>query len=252
MNVGRLPTSELERIFNAEIYPELIFGKSCDNKKEAAIVGGQPGSGKSSVVQILLKQKENFVFINGDDLREFLPGYKVLMESDPDNAADSSQYAVNFWVEKAIDKCVEDGLSIIVEGTMRVSETPLTTAIKLKDAGYEITFVLVSTPYELSLESIRIRYEEAVKIYGLGRSTKIESHDQAFLGIKKTILVLFNSKIASRFIVINRTKNSELEFNEFNPNDEAKILEQFNKNRGDIPIQNNGIFDEANKEPKKT
>lgn len=231
----KLSTSELDVIFSNKIYPELIFEKSRGSKKEAAIIGGQPGSGKSSAVSLLLNENPNFVFINGDDFREFLPGYKELTRTDPDNAADLSQYAVNFLVEKAIDKCMQEGVSLIVEGTMRVPGTSLKTALMLKESGYTITFVLVSTPYELSLESIRTRYNESVKLFGAGRSVKIESHDEAFAGIKKTILVLFNANVAERFVVINRLQNSTLEFHEFNPENETEILQQFNKNRGDIP-----------------
>lgn len=64
---------------------------------------------------------------------------------------------------------------------------------------------------------------------------KIESHDEAFIGIKKTILVLFNAKVAARFVVINRLQNSTLEFHEFNSESEAEIVNQFSKNRGDAP-----------------
>lgn len=235
IDMEKLSNDELEIIFNTKIYPELIFEKSKGTKKEAAIIGGQPGSGKSSAVRLLFEENSNYVFINGDDFREFLPEYKELTKSDPDNAADFSQYAVNFWVERAIDKCAEEELSLIIEGTMRVPGTSLKTALALKESGYAVTFVLVSTPYELSLESIRARYAEAVKLFGAGRSVKIESHDEAFIGIKRTILVLFNAKVADRFVVINRLQNSTLEFYEFNPENETEILNQFNKNRGDVP-----------------
>lgn len=244
----RLSTDELEVIFSTKIYPELIFEKSKNTKKEAAIIGGQPGSGKSSAVSLLLQENSNFVFINGDDFREFLPRYIELVKSDPDNAADLSQYAVNFWVERSIEKCVDEELSIIVEGTMRVPGTSLKTALILKESGYSITFVLVSTPYELSLESIKARYSESVRLFGAGRSVKKESHDDAFNGIKNTILVLFNAKVANRFVVISRLQNSTLEFNEFNPENEIEILNQFNKNRGNIPNSEN--FDEVAKNNK--
>ena len=46
----KLSLSELATIFDTKIYPELIFEKSKGSKKEAAIIGGQPGSGKSSDV----------------------------------------------------------------------------------------------------------------------------------------------------------------------------------------------------------
>lgn len=247
--MDKLSVGELELIFDTKIYPELFFKKSKGVKKEAAIIGGQPGSGKSSTVRLLFEENSNFVFINGDDFREFLPEYEELTKSDPDNAADLSQYAVNFWVEKAIDRCVEEGMSLIVEGTMRVPGTSLKTALMLKESGYSITFVLVSTPYELSLKSIQARYNEAVRMFGAGRSVKIESHDEAFVGIKKTVLVLFNAKVASRFVVINRSQNSKLEFHEFDPENEIDIVNQFNKNRGDVPaaecsaeiVQNNVI-----------
>ncbi len=237
----KLSTSELEIIFDTKIYPELIFEKSKSSKKEAAIIGGQPGSGKSSTVSLLFKENPNFVFINGDDFREFLPEYEELMKSDPDNAADLSQYAVNFWIERAIDKCREEEMDIIIEGTMRIPGTSLKTALMLKESGYSVTFVLVSTPYELSLESIRARYAESVRLFGAGRSVKIESHDEAFLGIKKTILVLFNAKVADRFVVINRLQNSTLEFHEFDPENETDIVNQFNKDRGDIPVKENSL-----------
>ncbi len=246
--MDKISISELEIIFDTKIYPEIIFEKSKGVKKEAVIIGGQPGSGKSSAVSLLLQENSNFVFINGDDFREFLPGYAELMKSDPDNTADLSQYAVNFWIERAIDKCVEEEMSLIIEGTMRVPGTSLKTALMLKESGYNITFVLVSTPYELSLESIRARYNESVKLFGAGRSVKVESHDEAFLGIKKTILVLFNAKVANRFVVINRLQNSTLEFNEFNPENEIDILNQFDKNRNNIPGIK--ILDEVEKNNK--
>lgn len=249
--MDKLSIVELELIFDTKIYPELFFKKSKGSKKEAAIIGGQPGSGKSSAVSLLLEENPNFVFINGDDFREFLPEYKELTKSNPDNAADLSQYAVNFWVERAIDKCVEEEMDLIVEGTMRVPGTSLKTALMLKEGGYSVTFVLVSTPYELSLESIYARYNESVKLLGSGRSVKKESHDEAFLGIKKTILVLFNAKVASRFVVINRLQNSKLELYEFDPENESEILNQFNKNRGDVPILNNGIIDESERSEEK-
>lgn len=162
----KLSTDELELIFSTKIYPELILGKCKSFKKEAAIIGGQPGSGKSSAVSLLLAENPDFVFINGDDFREFLPEYEELTKSDPHNAADVSQYAVNFWVERAIDKCVEEEMSLIVEGTMRVPGTSLKTALMLQECGYAVTFVLVSTPYELSLKSIQVRYNESVRLFG--------------------------------------------------------------------------------------
>ena len=163
------------------------------------------------------------------------------MRLDPDNAADASQYAVNYWVEKSITICAEKEMDIIIEGTMRVSGTSLKTALMLKENGYSITFILVSTPYELSLRSIQERYEKSVKLLGAGRSVKKESHDEAFLGINKTILVLFNAKVADRFVVINRLENSTFEFQEFNPENETEILNQFNKNRGKIPTAENSL-----------
>ena len=45
-----IAASELIAIFDTKIYPELIFEKSKGEKKEAVIMGGQPGSGKSSTV----------------------------------------------------------------------------------------------------------------------------------------------------------------------------------------------------------
>ena len=172
MNKLDLPQDEIDNIFTDMILPQVIGDVSSQVKKEAFILGGQPGSGKSALVREILKSNTNTVFINGDDLRSYHPKYYFYLKQDDKEAADLTQSVCNLWVEALIKECAARDLNMIIEGTMRKKEAPLSTAKILRVSHYYVYLVALSTPYELFLLSLEYRYNELKRLGSFARYTK--------------------------------------------------------------------------------
>lgn len=230
MSNENLTKEEIERIFVDQIIPQIIRDIKPEEIMEGYILGGQPGSGKSTLVREMLKTNRHTVFINGDDLRPYHPLYYYFLKENDKEAADLTQSVCNFWVEALIKKCIEMKLNMIIEGTMRTKDVPIKTAKILKDAGYLTDLVVVSAPYELSLLSLEYRYSEVKKMGGFARFTKKSSHDEAYKNINETLVSLSGDGLFSKFRVYQRTPDGFKE-NIFSPGEADKMMEAFNAGR---------------------
>ena len=226
MNEIDLTAEEIDHILKEMIIPQIIGDISPQANKEAFILGGQPGSGKSTLVREILKPNKNTVFINGDDLRPYHPKYYFFLKNDDREAADLTQRICNLWVEKLIEECTRQGLNMIVEGTMRTKEAPLSTAQKLKDADYLLNLVAISAPSKLSLLSLEYRYNELKRLGGMARYTKRSSHDEAYEKIEDTIGVLSATQLFDRYDIYLRTAQG-FEKRTFGPEEAKQMMEIF-------------------------
>lgn len=230
MNSFDITKEDAEKIFEEMIVPQTIGDISPQKTKQAFILGGQPGSGKSSFAREILKKNDNIVFVNGDDLRAYHPKYYFYLKENDTEAADMTQSVSNFWIESLIRECVQRELDFIVEGTMRKKEVPLQTALLLVNAGYEVNLAVISAPYELSLSSLEYRYNELKKLGQPARFTKKESHDQAFQNIEETLLDLVESDLFQRFFVCKRRVGG-FEENVFGREQKENVLQSFREGR---------------------
>lgn len=243
-----LSQEDFESIFEENIFPNLARGVSKSLVKSAYIIGGQPGSGKSAFAQSLMKKDKDIVFINGDDLRSYHPRYVEYLKENDQEAADRTQMVCNAWIEKAINTCLEEEYTFMVEGTMRVSRVPLQTAQKAKAAGYEVRACIISTPYELSLASINARYTEAKRVEGYARYTKKSSHDEAFENLPKTVEVLISESSLDDIHVFKRLDGT-FEKGEVDVKNGGKVLEIIESGRNRPLTDKERLFIENNKAP---
>jgi len=225
-----IPRDDAEKIFKEMIIPQIVGDISQQETKQAYILGGQPGSGKSAFAREILRSNNNIVFINGDDLRAYHPRYYFYLKDNDKEAADMTQSVCNFWIESLLNECMEKGLDFIVEGTMRKKEVPMKTALTSRDAGYDVNLVVISTPYDLSLSSIDHRYSELKRLGQPARFTKKESHDEAFNNIEETLSDLIDSDLFKRFLIYKRLPGG---FEEaiFETNQKGKVLQSFKEGR---------------------
>ncbi|GHT60765.1 hypothetical protein AGMMS50239_10340 [Bacteroidia bacterium] len=105
----------------------------------AIILGGQPAAGKS---QLTFRAQEthpgvNFLIVNGDLFRMHHPQYKSLVK-DTLSFSEKAQIFFNVFTEKLIQEAQKNKFNIIVEGTMRNKDVPLSTAKIFKDAGFRV------------------------------------------------------------------------------------------------------------------
>lgn len=229
-NNFNIPQSKADTIFETTLFPLISRGVEKEEVKSAYIVGGQPGSGKSAFAQSLMSKNKQLVFINGDDLRVYHPEYVKFLKENDQEAADKTQAICNYWIERAIDKCIENNLSFLVEGTMRTVQAPLNTSLKAKENGYEVKVCVIAAPYELSLASINYRYSEAKRLEGYARYTKKESHDEAFNNIPMTVGELMSKDVFSKLFVYKRL-DGKFESHKVEKENKEKILSLLQEGR---------------------
>jgi len=221
---------ELERILKEKIFIDFFKDSKPQNIKEAFILGGQPGSGKSTLARELLLKNNNLLFINADDLRIYHPYYFEYLQENDEEAADKTQPAVNFWTEELLKETVKRELSFVIEGTMRTLDVPKKTAEFLKLQNYITKLAVVSAPKEVSLESLKIRYEEAKKMNLPARFTKQEFHNGAYMAVENTLRELLKLSIFDEFFMFLRKENGFEEFR-FSMERKNELLKLFTEGR---------------------
>lgn len=140
------------------------------------LLGGQPGAGKSTISDRLLREKPNTIFINPDTYRDLHPQYETIK-------AELKSEAVKVTVEfsGAVTECVRQMLSdqkynIILEGTFRTLETPWRITEELKFKGYTAELHAIAVPKDISYVGTLDRYFVG-RTKGTGRAVDKQHHD---------------------------------------------------------------------------
>lgn len=87
--IHRLSDKENDAIFKGYILPRYQVNGTLESKEPVAIMlGGQPGSGKSSLVNIIMAEpdKKNLIGVAADDFRHFHPRYNKILTAYPELA----------------------------------------------------------------------------------------------------------------------------------------------------------------------
>lgn len=192
---------DVKKIFEARKDEYLRSYKTSD-VPTAYILGGQPASGKSSMVSNLLIDNPNTLFINGDLYRRYAPNHQELIQ-DPDNYSAKTQIFSNIFTEGLISEAIKQHLNISIEGTMRNPSVALRSADMLRKAGYRVEFHVISTPKEFTSINLFHRYKQEIKVFGTGRLADINSHDAACSGIPLTLDEAFDKKAVDRIAIYN-------------------------------------------------
>lgn len=86
--IDRQSAVDVDRIWNEDILPT-IEGVAVSGDPCTVFVGGQPGAGKTRAVHMILDMglhEGTLLPVNGDDLRQYHPGYDRLCDEDPSDA----------------------------------------------------------------------------------------------------------------------------------------------------------------------
>jgi len=206
-NRYRLSDTENQAIFEREIKPALFAGAKASPYPVAVIFGGQPGAGKSIAADAAVRELEqcgSVVKIEGDELRAYHPRHKELMARDDKTAAVYTGPDSGRWVERAIAQGKVLRVNMVIEGTMRSSDTVAATMQSLRAAGYAIEARALAVSFRLSEQGILQRYERQKAIRGFGRMTTPEAHKAAYDGMLLTLERIERDKLADRITIYRR------------------------------------------------
>lgn len=168
----------------------LFSNKKPSENPKAYILGGQPASGKTRLINLLKTTEpegENLIVINGDEYRVLHPDYLEICQKYDRVAPNHTQSFANELVEFVKLKCLKEKYSFIIEGTMRSYQTIERTINELISHDFIPELHVLSVPFEESLIGIFERYEYDKAQTGIGRFSPLSTHHEAFEKIPQNI-----------------------------------------------------------------
>ena len=177
-------TPQLNEAIFKKALTAFFQGKSRQQVPQAILLGGQPGSGKSLLVEEAGKEfGKNVLYVSADDLRAFHPAYNEL-RTDPltrANAANLVSPYANQWTEGIIGTAIHNKVSLIIDSTLGGKvESYYQTLDKLKEQGYQTHLRVMGVNGKVSKLGIFERYETQLQQEGTGRWTRMEDHNDRY------------------------------------------------------------------------
>jgi hypothetical protein len=174
--------NELVDIIQQDLEKEYLFPIQPSQNPTGHILGGQPASGKSSLIQRIKKSNpgHQLVVINGDELRRYHPSFHKLNKVDDTKTADLTQPFANSLAQYLQAKCLETKRSFIIEGTMRNEQVPIDTANKLSKHQFQVHAHVLAAPIEKTLLRSYQRYLNSVHLHSNGRFSNVTTQNEAF------------------------------------------------------------------------
>jgi len=190
----------------------------------AVILGGQPGAGKTTLHRIVLGKNSNTVIINGDDFRKYHPRFLQIEAQYGDKSPDYTQDFTNRVVETLIETLGREKYNLIVEGTLRTSETPLATCENLKGKGYAVELSVIAVHKESSWQGTIDRFNEMKKAGLVPRKTPKEKHDAVVEKISENLDILYKSGKFDNITLYDRDMKRLYDMKETPGRNPAEIL----------------------------
>lgn len=187
-----------------QLYKELTDDIKKSVEKKAFLLGGQPGAGKSGLTNILEQENNNLIVINGDDFRKEHPHFIELQKMYGKESVEYTKTFAGKMTEALISKLSDEGYNLVIEGTLRTSETPLKTQQELSKKGYQVEMAVIQVRPEVSYLGTLTRYEEMIKLGLQPRATLKKDHQVVVDNIANNLSKLYNTKVFSNIRIYNR------------------------------------------------
>ena len=218
----------------------------------ATLIGGQPGAGKTTLTEILLKNDRNVVIVDGDMIRTWHPSFDFLQKMHGMDYPRYTQIFVNEAVERLINELSSERYNLVIEGTLRDINVPIGTATKLRQKGYKVNLMVIATAKDCSWEST-IKRGDMMAEYGLiPRYVEKSHHDKVVKSLPGTVLHLSHSKLFSRVMIIDREKRVLFDSQLSTDENIASLMNRCLLGCREEEIKKPGIFDKFLQKEKKS
>jgi predicted kinase len=139
--------------------------------KKMVIMGGLPGSGKSTVA----KKNNNFgteFKIDCDEFKKSIPGY------DPNNVTNEVHEASKVMEKEALDKALRENVSFLYDTTATNAQRIVKLIKDAQNAGFKVVMVYVKVSLETSLKrnAARERHVPEAVIYEKADEIEVAMH----------------------------------------------------------------------------
>jgi hypothetical protein len=198
-----VPQPVLDEIFRRVIVPDFLLRSNPvpQQHPEVLLLGGQPGSGKSTIAPLFQRQfvgRGGLVWLNWDDFRPFHPDYERLLAERPGDMPDVTRPAARWWHHQGAEYLRVRHINALLEAGFRDPGWVETTAERFADSGYDVHVVALAVPAVLSRMAIIERYAWQCEVTGSGRWSTAASHEAHFNGTVEVLRFAEASPAVSR------------------------------------------------------
>lgn len=205
-NSYRLDASLHESVYEEEIEPAYFLTSSPVERPKLIIVGGQPGAGKTKVLEMAKKKfaDNNVVIVNTDDLREYHPQFDELATADDKQCASHTHEDASGWNHQLLSRSIETRRNVILEGVFKNSQKLVDIAQLARNNGYEVTFSAVAVNERFSIWGIHKRYEKEKLAKEHGRFVPLDYHNECYQKLPETVGEIEALKMVDRLEIFTR------------------------------------------------
>lgn len=172
----------------------------------AFLLGGQPGSGKTSLRSAISEEtQENVVIIDNDTFKQQHPNFDELVKLyEKDVVKHVTPYS-NRMTEAIISRLSDQGYNLVIEGTGRTTDVPIQTATMLQAKGYETKMYVMAVPKIESYLGTIERYETMYADDPMtARATPKQAHDIVVKNLPTNLETLHKTGLFSDIRLYNR------------------------------------------------
>lgn len=156
------------------------------------LLGGQPGTGKSSSSEKIKQMlKDNLLIINNDEYRANHPYFIELNQIYKKDATRHTSFFVGKIAQSIRTKAIQKHFNILMEGSFKAVSTPLRELNYAKKNNYKTKIIIYTCPKEESWASTIERGDEQESSIGIGRYVPKEYHDSVTQNLAKNVLEVY-------------------------------------------------------------
>ncbi len=172
----------------------------------AFLLGGQPGSGKTSLRSAISEETQgNVVIIDNDTFKQQHPNFDELVKLYEKDVVKYVTPYSNRMTEAIISRLRDKGYNLVIEGTGRTTDVPIQTATMLQAKDYETKMYVMVVPKINSYLGTIERYETMYADDPMtARATPKQAHDIVVKNLPTNLETLHKTGLFSDIRLYNR------------------------------------------------
>jgi UDP-N-acetylglucosamine kinase len=188
-------------------------------------LGGQPGSGKSTLYGIAQQRySNNVVELDCDAFRIYHPYYNEIKNIYGKNDVLKTNPFVFKTIDLLIDDLSNEKYHLIIESSLNSPNSALDNGRNLPPKGYKVELHIMATPKDISWQGTIDRYNYQLKHNGNTRAVSKEYHDLVIKNICNSLNTVKKSGLMSNIIIYNRKKQCLYNMNKHKNIDPCTLL----------------------------
>ena len=153
-------TPERHRLQERLIAARLADSQPDPEDPDAVLTMGGPGSGKTTVLEVLGVCQDDVVRINSDEFKADLVEYTVAVAARDRLASSRVHQESALLAERTRDEAIRSRRDFCYDGTLSETQATLDLVDQLQRDGYDVTVVATAIPFQIGWERIQARAQE--------------------------------------------------------------------------------------------